>query len=255
MAVVTPYYQDDLVTLFLADCRDLLPIEADVVVMDPPYGIAWSFHGGGRRGKMRGTRASPGIAGDEDTTLRDAVLAMLPNRPAAVFGSFQAPFPAGVRQVLIYRKSADAGLVGAVTGFRRDAEPIFLVGPWPRRDATRSSILESHTRLQRLQAVFGHPHTKPLDVLVPLLAVCPPGSLLDPFAGTGSTLVAAKLLGRHAVGIEIEERWCEKAAQRCSQEVLGLVGDTSVPSPEETDAVAEIQARDAKDRLRLEALS
>ena len=56
-----------------------------------------------------------------------------------------------------------------------------------------------------------------------ILLRCPGGLVLDPYMGAGSTLIAAKSLNRHAIGLEIEERYCEIAAQRCSQEVLGLV--------------------------------
>ena len=69
-----------------------------------------------------------------------------------------------------------------------------------------------------------HPWEQPLSEAVELLGrLAKPGDVvLDPFAGSGTTLVAAKALGLSAIGIEVEERWCAVAADRCRQEVLGL---------------------------------
>jgi site-specific DNA-methyltransferase (adenine-specific) len=71
-----------------------------------------------------------------------------------------------------------------------------------------------------------HPTQKPLEILEPLIrySVPPGGSVMDPFMGSGSTLVVAKRLGLSAVGIEIEERFCEIAAKRLSQQVLNFEG-------------------------------
>ena len=217
-----PYYEDGTVTIYHGDCRDLLPgLEADVLVTDPPYGIGWQQHGGGLNGKTRGSRRHAGIVGDADTSVRDDVLSMW-SGPALVFGSFRAPFPDGVRQTLVFRKSPDAGLIGTVTGFRTDAEPVFLIGPWPKRNTERSSVIESRIGLQRLQDGDSHPHAKPLDVMITLLLACPDGTIIDPFMGSGTTLRAAKDLGRRAIGVEIEERYCELAARRMGQEVFDL---------------------------------
>ena len=220
---LVPYYEDDAVTIYHGDCREILPtLAADVLVSDPPYGIGWEQHGGGVNGKTRGSRRHIGIQGDSDTASRDVVLSMWGERPALVFGSFRAPAPDDVRQTLVYRKSPDAGLMGSVTGFRTDAEPIYLLGRWPKRNAARSSVIESRVGLQTLQAGESHPHAKPLDVMCALLGLVPPGVIVDPFMGSGSTLRAAKDMGRRAIGIEIEERYCEIAARRMGQEVLDL---------------------------------
>lgn len=67
-----------------------------------------------------------------------------------------------------------------------------------------------------------HPNEKPLGLMKRLIQCCPQGVLADPFAGSGTTLRAAKDLGRRAIGVELEERYCEVAALRLGQEVLAL---------------------------------
>lgn len=218
---VKPYYQDDLVALFHGDCREVTAwLAADVLVTDPPYGIAWK-KGLNKRAK---SRAHAGIVNDGDTAARDDILERWDGRPAAVFGSLYAPFPAGVCQALVWRKPADAGVVGSVTGWRRDVELVFLTGAWPKRNARWSSVLTSNARMvggsNAPAARYGHPHSKPLDLMEDLVAACPPGVVADPFAGSGSTLMAAKLQGRRAIGVEMELRYCRLIADRLAQDAL-----------------------------------
>ena len=208
-----PYYERDGITLYQGDCRDVLPTlgQVDLVLTDPPYGIGW------KRGvnHARLSPANAGIANDEDTSARDWILEHA-TVPAVVFGSFYAPFPSRVRQVLVWQKPPDAGLVGSVTGCRRDAEPIFLVGDWPVRTVERSSVFRSRGGQAATCAETGHPHTKPLPLMLELVSLFtdPGETILDPFAGSGTTLVAAYQLGRKAIGVELEEKWCEVTARR-----------------------------------------
>lgn len=213
-----PYYEHAGITIYHGDCREVLldlP-KCDLVLTDPPYGIQWS------RGEHR-SRASKehiGIKGDSDTTVRDAVLLLLKDLPGLIFGSFYAPFPESIKQVIVWEKSTNCGVVGSTTGFRRDVEPIFIVGAWPVSTVRRGSVLRTYRSQSHICADTGHPHTKPVSLIVDLLELAPVGSVVDPFCGSGSILVAAKLDARAAIGIEIEERYCEIAAKRLSQEVM-----------------------------------
>jgi DNA modification methylase len=214
---MTPYYEHAGITIYHGDCREILCwTNADVLVTDPPYGIGWS------RGvnNQRASKAHDGILNDHDTSARDVALRLFDGKPALVFGSFYAPFPEQINQVLVWHKPSDSGVVGSVTGFRRDAEPIFIVGAWPNRIVQWSSVLHTAGSISSVTSETGHPHTKPLSLLQRLILRCPNGAIADPFCGSGSTLVAAKNLGRTAIGVELDERYCEIAAKRLSQEVF-----------------------------------
>jgi DNA modification methylase len=219
---VQPYYDDGTCTIYHGDCREVLPtLTADVLVTDPPYGIAHAT-GGGRDSPQapwidRGGRA---IRGDDSTQLRDDVLAWWGDRPAAVFGTWKAPRPERPRAVLIWDKAGVGGMGYLPFPWQPSHEEIYILGKgWhgKREPSVLRSYLTPYPARGRC-----HPHEKPVDLLRRLLIKAPGGVVLDPFMGVGPTLRAAKDLGRRAIGIEIEERYCEIAARRLGQEVLAL---------------------------------
>jgi len=221
--MTAPYYRDEWVTLYHGDCREVAEwLAADVLVMDPPYGRNWRQ---GRHWDPRHTDdRHQGIKGDMDTSVRDAALALWGGRVAAVFGDLTLAPPPGNRQTLIYRKPPNAGARGAVGGFRRDVEGIYLLGPWPDGLGGLSSVIATNAPSQgnpsSCQGRYGHPHAKPVDVMETLIAACPPGPVADPTAGAGSTLIAARNLGRPTIAVELEERYCERIALRFAQGAL-----------------------------------
>lgn len=227
---MTPYYRDDHVTLYHGDCLEITEwLKADVLVTDPPYGRNW------KQGRLHGRNPGhaddkrAGIANDEDTSYRDSALALW-DGCAVVFGDLMLPPAPGTKLVAVYQKFATEGFRGAVAGIRRDAEAIYFVGPWPSGLGGRSGVFASNRMISGARGAAavagGHPHTKPGDVMEQLIELCPKGVIADPFAGSGSTLVAARNLGRHAIGVEIQEEYCELIAKRLDQMCLDF-GDAS----------------------------
>jgi DNA modification methylase len=221
-----PYYEDSLVTIFLGDCRDILPtIEADVILTDPPYGMAYRSNSAtvyrpeGDR-MVRTSSPTDAIGGDDSTVLRDWLLQAW-HGPALVFGTWRVARPS-CRQLLVWDKGTSPGQGDLSLPWGPSHEEIYVIGngfTGPRSGSVIHVQAYSSGGTDRPR----HPTPKPPALMVKLLEKCPPEWVIcDPFLGSGATLVAAKLLGRRAIGIECVEAYCEEAANRCSQSVLGL---------------------------------
>lgn len=218
MTAPDPYYADEWVTIYHGDCRDILAhITADVMVTDPPYGIGHqSDYLAMSSARWKGARS---VVGDEDTTLRDAVLSIWANRPALVFGTWKIRPPTNTRAVLVWDKGDNGGGDTAIP-WKPSHEQIYVLGhgySGHRGPGVLRYVMHSHVSAGRL-----HPHQKPVDLMRDLIAKCPPGVVVDPFMGSGTTLRAAKDLGRRAIGIEVNERYCGITVNRLRQEVLAL---------------------------------
>lgn len=212
---MTPYYQDGTVTIYHGDCRELLPqLRADVLVADPPYGIHYSPRGGGRGWTAKTFTGRDLVQGDDQPF---DPLPLLTVAPAAVlFGAnhYASRLPASPSWLVWDKRD------GLVSNDFADCELAWsnLGGPARLyRHRWSGALRDSERGTPRV-----HPTQKPLSLMTWVLELCPPGTVIDPYMGSGTTLVAAKNLGRRAIGVELEERYCEIAARRCAQEVLPL---------------------------------
>jgi hypothetical protein len=207
--------------LYLGDCREMTEwLTADVLVTDPPYGVEWRPGQSFNHAPGRARQGEP-IANDRDTGLRDEALGLWGRRPAVVFGTWRRPRPAGVTQRLIWHKQGSCPGMNNAAYYSAEEE-IYLIGAGWAGKPTQNVIVtrERRTGAHGFVARTGHPTPKPGALMDVLISKCPPGVIADPFAGSGSTLIAARDQGRQAIGVEISERYCELAARRLSQGVL-----------------------------------
>lgn len=231
--MTTPYYADDLVTLYHGDCLEVTEwLEADVLVTDPPYGIRITAKKGGYRGAGSQVYLRDAVAGDHSIEVRDAAIAAWGDRPRVVFGSWRMPRPEPVHHRLIWHKMGQ-GPGPANSAFMLQDEEIYVTGKGFVKSSPpmRSVIATREVRSVEVARV-GHPTPKPVPLMEALIARCPPGTIADPFAGSGATLLAARNLGRRVVGVELEERYCELIAGRLSQQAFDFAALTSTTDGE-----------------------
>ena len=198
-------------TLFLGDCIEILShLESvDSVVTDAPYGI--EYKSGWATDALWGDKRQ--IAHDETVDVRDAVIAWAGERPQLHFGTWRAPRPKETRQVLIWDKKGALGMGALDIPWKPDHEEIYVIGKGfvGKRDC--GSVIPCAPVQSMAKNGRQHPTEKPVGLMSALIRKVP-GTILDPFMGSGTTIVAAAKAGRRAIGIEIEPRYFEIACER-----------------------------------------
>ena len=211
------YYSDSWATIYHGDCRDILPLlePVDLVLTDPPYGMGWNtdstrFSGGSpfSHAKRGGGRKDWDNVKGDDKPFDPTPWIDLPKVILWGFNHFANKLPVGTTLVWIKKFEESFGV------FLSDAELAWMKGGYGvycKRDT--SLLAETRERC--------HPTQKPVGLMEWCIKKASPiGNILDPFMGSGTTLVAAKNLNRKAIGIEIEERYCKIAVSRLKQEVF-----------------------------------
>lgn len=211
-----PYYQDNFVTLYHGNSYEFQP-EGDVLLTDPPWGIGYkSNHNSGSGLYPRSENFSP-IVGDDK---RFEPSTFLRFKRHAIFGAnfFCRSLPE-TRSWVIWDKR-----VNTPSDQAADCEMIWTdSGKQARifRHLWRGIIRAGEENVSRQKKL--HPNQKSVALmrfLIDYLDAKSHGIIYDPFCGSGTTLRAAKDLGLKAVGVEIEEKYCEITATRLQQEVL-----------------------------------
>jgi len=214
--VIKPYYSDKWVTIYHGDCREILPqldVKVDLVLTDPPYGIDY------QSAKRIDWQRKPKIQGDKEfpSWLFDLV------KPSSAYLIFcrwdilsEMPMP---KSFIVWNKG-NHSMGNLEHEYGRQWEAIAFYPMSEHHFNFRPIDIIDAMRIPPDKLI--HPNEKPEAVISPLIAANYGDLILDPFLGSGTTCYCAKKLNRYSIGIEIEEKYCEIAAKRCSQSVMEL---------------------------------
>lgn len=228
MTLPRPYYQDGSVTIYHGDCRDASwPVDA-LLVTDPPYGV---------------TDHEWDVVVPAKDWMRCSAAVVFAAEPFATALIMAATLP--LAYDLVWVKNTTSNQMNAARQPLRDHERVLLFGRPTYRPMKVVRTADEMARLNveqrekypekfagsvlRFDAVnnrhgdrTAHPSQKPVELMRWLIEAysAPDDLIVDPFMGSGTTLRAAKDLGRRALGVEREERFCEIAVGRMGQDVL-----------------------------------
>jgi site-specific DNA-methyltransferase (adenine-specific) len=228
-----PYFENDGIVLYHGDCREVLPELPpemfDLALTDPPYLVSYTG---------RWDKDLQEIQGDSDPNwiepaFREVWRVLKCDALCLSFyGWPSADIFLGTWKGIGFRPVSLLALFKLRWGFghftRAQHETAYLLAKGhPEKPARAIGDVLYWDQVNPLL----HPNQKPLGAIANLMATFTnaTASVLDPFCGSGTTLVAARTLGRRAVGIEIDERFCEVAARRLSQQVLDFTDPIEVP--------------------------
>jgi site-specific DNA-methyltransferase (adenine-specific) len=253
---MTPYYDHGGITIYRGDCREVLPslnVSVDCIVADPPYGetsLCWDSQVSGwldsaakatrslwcfgslqmfmdmaRERQIGQWRRSQEIVwekhngsnfhADRFRRVHELAVHFYMGKWADIWKHPVKTPTATARTIRRKERPAHTGHIDASTYVSHDGGP---------------ALMRSVIYARSCHGEAQHPTQKPTAIINPLLRYSVPvgGLVLDPFVGSGSTLIAARTLGCRAIGIEIEEKYCAIAAKRLTQEVFEF-DQTSAP--------------------------
>jgi DNA modification methylase len=219
---MTPYYQDDFVTLYHGDCREIVPTlgRFDLLLIDPPYGIG---EGDRERVMSRAKLAKATDYGEntwdaEPVAIGDITVPMNHCEKAIVWGGNYYPLPP-CKGWLVWDKLNTGDFADGEMAWNNLACALRLF-----RFMWNGMLRDGEAKGKKRV----HPTQKPVELMTWCIGLAdksngePVQTILDPFAGSGTTGRAAKDLWRKCVLIEREERYCEIAAKRMLQEVFDI---------------------------------
>ncbi len=208
-----PYYEHAGITIFHGDCRELIRAldPVDLVLTDPPYGLGEAAGKNKSRGKLAVAK-DYGISSWDDLPPEEWVFVQCRamSRHQIIWGGNYFPLPPSKCWLVWDKVNGDNDFADCELAWTNLDKAVRKI-EWMWNGMLRQGNEPRH-----------HPTQKPLAVISWALRQAPNdcATILDPFMGSGTTLVAAKNAGRQAIGIELDERYCELAAERLRQEVL-----------------------------------